>query len=74
MRRGDGGFACLNLRLSMALPLRTYIAGYPRERNSFGSGAAFEAGLGAVGLPCVALFLPNRSAPQARSNPPFGTI
>jgi hypothetical protein len=30
-------------RPSMALPLRTHIAGYPRERNSFGSRAAFAA-------------------------------
>jgi hypothetical protein len=29
----------------MAAPLRTFFAGYPRERISFGSGATFAAGL-----------------------------
>ena len=31
--------------------------------------SALAAGLGAAGLPCVALFLPDRSAPQSRSIP-----
>jgi len=78
LRRGDGGFACLNLLLSMALPLRTHIAGYPRERNSFGSEAAFAARLGVEGLQYVAhrghfWFNPEmqgRSVPaQRRSSP-----
>jgi nucleotide-binding universal stress UspA family protein len=40
-----------------------FVAGYPRERISFGSGAAFAAGLGSSALPCVALFLATRPGP-----------
>ena len=46
------------------MPLGLFVAGYPRERNSLGSGAAFAAGLGADGLPCVALFLLFVGAPR----------
>ena len=63
----------VHLRPSMAMPLRTHIAGYPRERMMYGSGAALAAGLGSSALPSVALFLATRSAILARSTPSMST-
>src|SRR3990170_3320594 len=65
-----GGFA----RLSLAP--RAVRCGVPqgaqfiREWGGPSMAPASAAGFGPDALPCVALFLPDRSAPQARSNPP----
>ena len=56
-------------RPARPLPLGVFVAGYPRELISSGSGAALAAGLGSSALPCVPLILANRSAILARSSP-----
>ena len=71
----------------MALPLGVFVAGYPKERISSGSGAAFAAGLATRSVPLMPIMecvvgcrgyprecnSSGSGAPLARSSPSMST-